>query len=246
MDRSPFSYGLITPMTILRDQRALANRVAGWNCAAGGCSTNLWKRYPDTYIDKSWDYRPSPLVKSPNYEIRDNDDKFVVAVDMPGVSPDDISISFNDDSKLLSIRGKREYRNDRGSYVSSFSRSFSLDSSVKDDEITANLDNGVLIVSAPKDKKHLENKVRTIPVSTPPEIGNGKHHEDEKSSESNGGKHTEHESNDADTGKVNTKSHDEPHMTADTETKPEAKIKETDEEAPIESDILDLDSNDDF
>ena len=151
MDQSPFfSYGIIrptiSPLRILREQQALANRAA-----------------------KEWNCRPSRsrMINKPRYELKDEDNKFAVALDLPGVSPQDITISYEDDSKLLSITGRREFSNERGSYSERFSQSFYLDPSVDTEKIAANLENGVLVVSAPKDYKKFENNVRTIPIAAP-------------------------------------------------------------------------------
>ena len=42
-----------------------------------------------------------------------------------------------------------------------------MDPSVDTEKIAANLENGVLVVSAPKDYKKFENNVRTIPIAAP-------------------------------------------------------------------------------
>merc|ERR1712025_270319 len=46
-----------------------------------------------------------------------------------------------------------------------FSKSFSLDKTVDVDKFTASLNNGVLVVSAPKDLEKLEENVRRIPIT---------------------------------------------------------------------------------
>merc|ERR1712124_100399 len=55
-------------------------------------------------------------------------------------------------------------------FSSKFFRSFSLDRTVDVDSFAANLKNGVLTISAPKDPKRLEENVRRIPI-TPLEDG---------------------------------------------------------------------------
>jgi HSP20 family molecular chaperone IbpA len=151
MDRSPFStYGImgpVSPMRILREQQALANRIAKeLSC-------------------------PSPTrsmrVKAPRYELKDDHDKFALSVDLPGISSKDMTISYEDDRRLLSITGHREYSHEQGSYAERFSQSFYLDPTVDAEKISASLENGVLIVNAPKDYKKIENKIRTIPIAIP-------------------------------------------------------------------------------
>lgn len=102
---------------------------------------------------------------SPRYELTDNDEKFQVAVDVPGMTNKDISIAIEEDGKLLTIKGSRESSSENYHFSSKFSQCFSIDPSVEIDKLTASLDNGVLVVSAPKDLKRIEQRVRTIPIS---------------------------------------------------------------------------------
>ena len=101
---------------------------------------------------------------SPRYEITDDEKKFQVAVDVPGVKMEDIHVTLERDNALLSISGIREASGESYKFTSKFSQSFSLDPTVITDELTANLKDGVLIVSAPKDMKRLEQSVRKIPI----------------------------------------------------------------------------------
>jgi HSP20 family molecular chaperone IbpA len=103
---------------------------------------------------------------SPRYEITDNDDFFQVAVDVPGMTANDISITIEEDGNLLSVKGTRQSRSDAYSFSSKFSQSFSLDPSVDVHKFTAKLENGVLIIAAPKDLKRIEENIRSIPITT--------------------------------------------------------------------------------
>jgi len=68
---------------------------------------------------------------SPRYEITDTKDKYQIAVDVPGVKPDDISVSIENDGKVLSIAGeRRQSTSDEYSYVSKFAQRFCLDPTV--------------------------------------------------------------------------------------------------------------------
>lgn len=101
---------------------------------------------------------------SPRYEITDNDQEFKLAVDIPGMKAEDVKVSVDDDAKMLSITGEREAKGDYYEFKSSFSQSFSLDPAIDLDHFTANLNEGVLVVSAPKDPKKVAERTRTIPV----------------------------------------------------------------------------------
>lgn len=102
---------------------------------------------------------------SPRYEVTDDDEKFQLAIDVPGMTSKDITIAIEDDGKFLTIKGTRESASDTYRFTSKFSQCFSIDPSVEIDKFSANLENGVLVVSAPKDLKKIEERVRTIPIS---------------------------------------------------------------------------------
>jgi HSP20 family protein len=99
---------------------------------------------------------------SPRYELTDNDQEFKVAIDVPGMTSKDISISLEDG--FLSIKGTRESSSENYRFTSKFSQCFSIDPTVEIDKFAANLENGVLVISAPKDAKKIEERVRTIPI----------------------------------------------------------------------------------
>lgn len=109
--------------------------------------------------------RDFPIQLSPRYEINDDKDKFEIMVEVPGMTIDDVHVSLEDDGKILSIRGSRETKEENYGMTSSFTQRFSLDPSVDVDHFTANLKDGVLLVTAPKDMKKLEETVRRIPIT---------------------------------------------------------------------------------
>lgn len=105
-------------------------------------------------------------LSSPRYEINDGDEAFQVALDVPGVKSSDIDISVVEENgqKVLTIQGQREIGKDDTRRTTKFSKRFSLHPSIDTDKITAQLNNGVLLVSAPKDVAKLEEKIKKIPV----------------------------------------------------------------------------------
>jgi HSP20 family protein len=125
-----------------------------------------WRQRKFTTGRRSRDGGGGFTQSSPRYEITDNDSVFQVAVDVPGVSAKDLSITLEDDGHLLSIKGVRQSKTDSYSFSTRFSQSFSVDPSVDVDKFTAKLENGVLIVAAPKDLKRIEDNMRSIPITT--------------------------------------------------------------------------------
>jgi HSP20 family protein len=106
----------------------------------------------------------------PRYEIvMDNDTEFKIAVDVPGLKMDDIKVHYDDEKKILMINGLRESKGDGYFFSSKFSQHFAMDPAVQVDQLAAHLENGVLIISAPKDvQQSVKNTIRQIPVVTGP------------------------------------------------------------------------------
>merc|ERR1719218_104738 len=107
-------------------------------------------------------FQDAQLLASPRYELVDNEDKFQLSVDVPGVKMDDINVSLEDG--YLTVSGQRLSSNDNSRFTSKFSQTFSLDAAVDVDNFTASLNDGVLVVAAPKDMKRIEENITKIPV----------------------------------------------------------------------------------
>jgi len=102
-------------------------------------------------------------LSSNRYELIDNDEKFQLTVDVPGIKEEDIDIKLDDGQ--LTVKGQRVGESESSRFSSRFSQSFYLDPTVDVDSFTATLKNGVLVVSASKDLGKLEENVRRIPIT---------------------------------------------------------------------------------
>merc|ERR1712170_266619 len=100
---------------------------------------------------------------SNRYELIDNEEKFQLTVDVPGINEEDLDIKLDDGQ--LTWEGQRVVESESSRTSSRFSQSFYLDPTVDVDNFTATLKNGVLVVSAPKDLGKLEENVRRIPIT---------------------------------------------------------------------------------
>jgi len=93
---------------------------------------------------------------SPAVDIREREDAYLVEVELPGLTKDDVKITM--ENNILTIQGEKKHEKEekRGDYhrtervYGSFQRSFTLPSSVKNDKIEAQYKNGILTVSLPK------------------------------------------------------------------------------------------------
>jgi len=103
----------------------------------------------------------------PPLDVRENEERFEVTMDLPGLRPEQVSVTFEDG--MLSVTGRRELASDdRGetwhrierSY-GTFARSIRLPQTADTEGIEASFDNGVLTVGVPKVE---QAKPRTIEV----------------------------------------------------------------------------------
>jgi HSP20 family protein len=105
-------------------------------------------------------------------DVVENKDEFIVKASIPGIKPEDIDVSYSDG--VLSIQGEMKSENEkeeeqyhlRERRYGTFSRSISLPSHIKGDQIEANYENGVLMLHLPKAE---EMKPKRIPIK----VGDG-------------------------------------------------------------------------
>ena len=106
----------------------------------------------------------------PRVDIKEENDRFVLYADLPGIDPDEIEVSM--DKGILTIRGERRVdsaeQTDRYSRIErrygSFHRRFALPDNADPEGINATGRNGVLEISIPK-----------RPETTPRRIQVGRH-----------------------------------------------------------------------
>lgn len=89
-----------------------------------------------------------------------------------GINPDDVEVHLNND--MLTIRGKREHNEEvndeqffiRECYWGGFSRSIILPVDVKQDQVKANIENGVLTITLPKSKRPRNTRIKVAEVKS--------------------------------------------------------------------------------
>lgn len=101
------------------------------------------------------------LLRAPNADVMETTDDLRVTVELPGLRPEDVEVSLEDN--VLTISGeKQEERRQEGRderwhlaerRYGRFSRSFVLPRDVEHDRIQAHYENGVLHVTIPKSEK---------------------------------------------------------------------------------------------
>ena len=123
---------------------------------------SLWNRQKALINDMDRTFSEFRQI-SPRYEVVNDEDRLMIALDLPGVKTEDVDVSV--ENNLLTIKGSRRSVTEDSSFSSKFTQSFSLDPVVDVDNISANLADGVLTVTAPKDLKRLEQSVKSIPIT---------------------------------------------------------------------------------
>lgn len=106
----------------------------------------------------------------PPVNIRETEQAFEVELSAPGKRKEDFNIEVDQDLLTISSEVKTETNLENGKYSrreftsSSFKRSFTLPESVKDDEIKASYESGILKISLPKKEEALPKAKRLIDV----------------------------------------------------------------------------------
>lgn len=94
------------------------------------------------------------VTYSPRIDIWEGDDELVLYADLPGVAPEDLDIRF--ENRELTINGKVTPRHSDtqflyGEYgIGDFFRNFSIGEAIDSENISAELNNGVLTLHLPK------------------------------------------------------------------------------------------------
>jgi len=102
---------------------------------------------------------------APAVDIREEDDRFLLIADIPGVKRDDVEVTLEDG--VLTIKGERrtETEENREGFHrkervhGSFMRQFSLPDTVNTDTISASVTDGVLEIGIPKQAKPEPRKI---------------------------------------------------------------------------------------
>lgn len=107
-------------------------------------------------VGRAYDSEVSTSDWVPAVDIREEESRYVLHADLPGIDPDAVSITF--ERGVLTLQGEREQikEDEQAGYKrversrGTFMRRFSLPDTVDGAQITARTQNGVLEVSIPK------------------------------------------------------------------------------------------------
>jgi HSP20 family protein len=121
---------------------------------------NLLERYSKgggSRLAKNLDTEMSFADWAPSVDIEENDDKYMIRADLPGVEKKDIDVKL--ENGVLSIRGEKQTEKETGKgtrhhrrerFHGTFARSFTLPDAVNADAVDASYKDGVLTLYIPK------------------------------------------------------------------------------------------------
>ena len=103
---------------------------------------------------------------SPIVDVSEDDNQYMIEAEMPGMNEEDIEINL--ENKLLVISGKKSVKKEKEGKrftriersSGSFSRSFTLPSTVEAEEILASFSKGILTITIPKVPQKVPKKIK--------------------------------------------------------------------------------------
>jgi HSP20 family protein len=106
-------------------------------------------------------FMPNETITSPQYDIVENENNYIINFMLPGFEKKDISIDIKDNT--LQIIGERKINENnnylyKGSFYGEFNKSFTLSDDININEIDASFENGILSIKVPKENKTKSNK----------------------------------------------------------------------------------------
>lgn len=104
-------------------------------------------------------------------DVTTNDDRLTIEAALPGIKPDDVDITVENNTVTISGRTAEERKAEEGSYVvqeirrGSFSRSVTLPNGLEPDKATATFEHGILRLEFPKAEQLKPRQIKISPVT---------------------------------------------------------------------------------
>ena len=138
--------------------------------AFGNALRGTYRADPFEILDRVFDHDFfSPAFRSPAVDVREEDNRYVIEAELPGLSEKDLKLELKDEVLSLSTaqreekqdedKAKKWLRHERREY--SFNRSFALPEDANGEAIEARFKDGLLTVEVPKKP---ETAPRLVPV----------------------------------------------------------------------------------
>lgn len=109
------------------------------------------------FLNEFFDIHQNDYILNDNdniFNIIENENDYTIEVIVPGFNKDEINVNIDDD--IITIKSNIENKDDKKYYKFSFEKSYQLPKDVNKDNITAEMNNGILSVRI---EKNIKNKV---------------------------------------------------------------------------------------
>ena len=130
----------------------------------------VWGRFPYDYAHNGGNTgKGQSTEKRAAYipiDARANEDAFVLTTYLPGVNPEDVEITFEDDK--LTVKGSFPAADSEATYVKqelfhgAFERSLNFNVPIDEDKIEAEFENGVLTLTVPKAEAVKPKQIKVV------------------------------------------------------------------------------------
>jgi len=122
----------------------------------------------DGFALEDWLQAERDVVLSPEAELIEKDGKYRIRLAVPGFDGKDIQVTAMPNSLVVCAESSHKHEKDEGEvYLCEFSerklfRTLVLPAAIDTDKVTANLDHGILHLTAEKAEQSAKNKVKVI------------------------------------------------------------------------------------
>ena len=115
------------------------------------------------------DIRPDKFMKT---DIQEKDNNYIIDMDLPGYDKEDVKAQLKDGYLTITAQknASNENKDEKGNYIrrerycGKCSRSFYIGDSIKEEDIKANFNNGILQLTFPKEVDKKDDTTRYITI----------------------------------------------------------------------------------
>ena len=124
-----------------------------------GSLFDLDNMFNDFFSDSFMGLASTNAIKA---DIKENEKEFIIDAEIPGANKEDIKLDLKDDRLTISIQKSEEVKEEKENYIrrerrfGSSSRSFYVEN-VKNEDVTAKYENGILTIVLPKSETKKTN-----------------------------------------------------------------------------------------
>lgn len=131
---------------------------------------NPWELI-DPFFDSFFDENRKPISRNMETDIEDKGDHYELSVNLPGWDKKNISLSLNEGYLTVTAKLEKDEKNEekeskfvrRERFYGTMSRSYFV-GDIEQDDIKASFENGVLVISVPKEDKEKIAKKKEITI----------------------------------------------------------------------------------